>query len=73
MFCAVCKSKPASVTPARLLSLPNVTMPVIVNVCARSGRFINTLSPIAKWCLVAVALSITTSSAEVGALPSTSR
>ena len=48
-------------------------MPVIVNVCGRFGRFISTLSPTAKWCLVAVALSITTSSAVVGALPSTSR
>ena len=32
-LCAVGRSKPAIVAPARLSAVPNVTMPVIVNVC----------------------------------------
>jgi hypothetical protein len=45
---AVGSEKPASVIPARLLSDPKVTIPVIVNLLGRLGRLISTRSPTVK-------------------------
>ena len=70
--CAVGRSKPARVAPARLSSLPKVTIPEIVNVSGEESSSTRTWLPTRKWYFVAVALSITTASGVEGARPATS-
>jgi hypothetical protein len=61
------------VAPARLLAVPNRTIPLIRNVRGGPTRSTRTWSPTLKWYFWAVAASITTSCDEVGADPSESR
>ena len=49
------------VAPARLLAVPNLTIPLMVNVCGGPARRTRTWSPTAKWYFCAVPASITTS------------
>ena len=70
---AVGRSNAASVAPARLSAVPNVTRPEMVKVCGGPCNRMRTWSPTTKWYLVAVPSSMTTWCGVVGAEPWTRR
>ena len=63
---AVGSQKAAMVAPARLLAVPNRTMPEMVKVCGGPASRIRTCSPTVKWYFCAVPASTTTWWASVG-------
>ncbi len=67
--CAVGSVNAASVTPARLLTVPNWAMPVIVNVRGGPASRTRTRWPTANPYCCAVPASMTTSSLVVGGRP----
>ncbi len=64
-------SNAASVAPARLFAVPNLAMPVMVNVCVGPWSRIRTRSPTENPYFCAVPRSMTTSCGVVGRLPCT--
>ncbi len=71
--CAVGMSNAASVAPARLFAVPNLAMPVMVNVRVGPFNRIRTRSPTENPYFCAVPRSITTSCGVVGGRPCTRR